>query len=454
MSRRAAGFLLPIAALGTTGAHCCFVAGTRVSTPQGRRRIEELVVGDTVWSLDTDTRTLRPQRVVAVMAAQGQRLARLRVADRVIEGVTTEHPFYDPERGRWVRAVDLRRGQPVVVLTGDEPLPGTVSRIEWRDEPARLFNITVEGLHNYFAEGVLVHNKRYAVYHSGPVFDTSVLVTPSPLVPGSARPQGQAEAMPRPVAIAQLRDDCDLSTVEVGFSNELHQPLPFDLGFSGAHILVRPGEPVQPDRTYSVQVSAVCDEQEAHEAWSYETGSLGSPLDVPVAGHTYTIDLGTARLLQPFEPPHLLAERLDGHVELRIDAWSETQASLTIGGLATLPTQDCVYQDPIAATTDGPYFQAGSGSLRVEVMPYGPMRFDLSEISGSVVSDGTAIRGITLVGVLDTRPLSDLGNGGDFCGDTGACTPCPDGAVACIDLWIDSLDATVTEQPTPACPQE
>jgi hypothetical protein len=75
--------------------------------------------------------------------------------------VTEEHPFWEAEQRAWVRAGDLRAGSPVAMLRGSEIVPSTVGsvRAEELAEPVAVYNLTVDGEENYFAAGVLVHNK-------------------------------------------------------------------------------------------------------------------------------------------------------------------------------------------------------------------------------------------------------------------------------------------------------
>ncbi len=85
--------------------------------------------------------------------------------------VTGEHPFYDPDAGRYRPARELRPGDALYALDAAGRL-GRVQLLSVTDASgpaAPVFNLTVEGEHHdYFAEGVLVHNKRPPEYQQAP----------------------------------------------------------------------------------------------------------------------------------------------------------------------------------------------------------------------------------------------------------------------------------------------
>jgi hypothetical protein len=82
---------------------------------------------------------------------------------RVIAGVTPEHPFYDARRGTYRPVRELVPGDIVVALSSEGVHASVIERICAKEIviPAiRVFNLTIDGLEaNYFAEGILVHNK-------------------------------------------------------------------------------------------------------------------------------------------------------------------------------------------------------------------------------------------------------------------------------------------------------
>ena len=66
---------------------------------------------------------------------------------------TSNHPFYSD--GNWIEAGNLSVGDKILHVDG---LEHTIETIELSDESATVYNFEVEGTHNYFAEGYLVHN--------------------------------------------------------------------------------------------------------------------------------------------------------------------------------------------------------------------------------------------------------------------------------------------------------
>jgi len=143
----------PLTGQGVDG---CFVAGTMVETKHGPIDIATLAEdrhAPMVLAFDHERGTLR----YCVIEA-GRRL----VADELVEVVTErgstkctpEHPFFVIGEG-YKRADSLARGD--WLLTPH----GYVRVIEARRLPGRgvpVYDLQVEGCHNFFADGVLVHN--------------------------------------------------------------------------------------------------------------------------------------------------------------------------------------------------------------------------------------------------------------------------------------------------------
>ncbi|WP_437949179.1 polymorphic toxin-type HINT domain-containing protein [Sorangium sp. So ce296] len=159
----------PIAGLGllmagaARGSDSCFVRATRIVTPRGFRRIEDLDVGDEVFSLSLERRAPVVRRVARVLRARATEVLHVAAGELVVAGVTAEHPFYDAARGAWVDAGALREGTRLLAWLGSadvRELSVTAHRPAPSAGKVDVFNLTIDGPErNYFAEGLLVHNK-------------------------------------------------------------------------------------------------------------------------------------------------------------------------------------------------------------------------------------------------------------------------------------------------------
>jgi hypothetical protein len=145
--------------------HCaCFAGGTSVTMADGSRRpVETIRVGEKVLSYDAQTGVTLPAEVE-------QTFVHDKPADGmvVINGTlqaTAGHPFW--VQGRWVPASELTIGDKLTVLpkrggvrlaaAGDSVI--AVRTLESVPSSGKVYNLEVKGAHNYFAAGVLVHNK-------------------------------------------------------------------------------------------------------------------------------------------------------------------------------------------------------------------------------------------------------------------------------------------------------
>jgi hypothetical protein len=158
----------PVAVVASLlGAAClsCFVAGTLVSTPDGPRPIESLRVGDLVWSYALAEGRPIARPLIAIHHALVREARRVELDDgRVIQGVTPEHPVFSPKTGLYLPVSRLSEGDTVATYRdGDEHALATVARVVATEVPTptiQVFNLSVGGDdQNYFADGVLVHNK-------------------------------------------------------------------------------------------------------------------------------------------------------------------------------------------------------------------------------------------------------------------------------------------------------
>lgn len=158
----AAFFLFVVLAFGCDGETSCFEAGTQVQTPSGDVAIEKLRVGDTVYAFDETRQVRTAAKVTRTFVHEDKEVRTLRLANGETIGVTDEHPFYVPERGTYVRADRLEHDEALLFADASSE----ISRLNiagWgtRRGVEKVFNIEVADHHNYFVQGVLVHNKTY-----------------------------------------------------------------------------------------------------------------------------------------------------------------------------------------------------------------------------------------------------------------------------------------------------
>ncbi|MFI5797471.1 polymorphic toxin type 27 domain-containing protein [Streptomyces sp. NPDC051677] len=136
----------------------CFPAGTKVATENGPKSIEDIKVGDRVWSQDQVTGKKSLQPVLNLFRHTVDSLVRITTADGQVEA-TDSHRFWVPERG-WVEAGELRAGDTLEARDGGstQVLGTTVVK-----GSVEVFNFEVARNHTYYvytgSTPVLVHNE-------------------------------------------------------------------------------------------------------------------------------------------------------------------------------------------------------------------------------------------------------------------------------------------------------
>jgi hypothetical protein len=133
----------------------CFVAGTKVITKDGVKRIEDVKTGDLVLASDPECGTVEYRRVLNTIEREARE-----VVDISVEGViitcTPEHPFWAVGEG-WTVAEKLKAGSRLLTKEGKIVRVESVKR---REGSFKVYNFEVEQLHTYFVSsiGVLAHN--------------------------------------------------------------------------------------------------------------------------------------------------------------------------------------------------------------------------------------------------------------------------------------------------------
>lgn len=138
----------------------CVARGSRVRTPRGLRLIEELAVGDEVLCVDPERGTFERATITWVKSAERECVL-LRFEGGSLT-LTSDHPVYCPEKAEWAPAGDwaLEKRSRLLDASGETPRVVEVSEVSTFAGVREVFDLTVDhALHNFVAEGVLVHNK-------------------------------------------------------------------------------------------------------------------------------------------------------------------------------------------------------------------------------------------------------------------------------------------------------
>jgi hypothetical protein len=142
------------------GFGACFVAGTPVLTVDGTKPIEDITVGDKVWTRNLVTGLDELQLVAETFVHQALALYHLTINGSVVS-TTAEHPFMVQDKG-WQMAGNLRPGDVLVTPDGTTVLDAVEVEEHDLDQIVEVYNFHVENTHTYYVHAgttpVLVHN--------------------------------------------------------------------------------------------------------------------------------------------------------------------------------------------------------------------------------------------------------------------------------------------------------
>jgi hypothetical protein len=143
---------------GGGGGGTCFVAGTKVSLADGSTKpIEQIKKGEMV--LGYDGKEIKPAKVIQTFAhpkRQGYRIITTEEGQRV--KVTGNHPLFNGKVYRVARRFKV--GDSLFMLKDNKLQPVKIKAIEIKNEIVDVYNLHIDKLRNYFAEGILCHNSK------------------------------------------------------------------------------------------------------------------------------------------------------------------------------------------------------------------------------------------------------------------------------------------------------
>jgi hypothetical protein len=147
--------------------YTCFPAGTHISTPLGRREIQSLVSGDLVYGFDVETGKVDSYPIIKALKHGKDDVDSVNSPLIVLtyEGggtlTLTENHWVYRKNGRmgdyanFDRAGMLEVGDSLVLEDGREV---KIIKIEVGPDYDFVYNLEVEKVHTYFADGIRVHN--------------------------------------------------------------------------------------------------------------------------------------------------------------------------------------------------------------------------------------------------------------------------------------------------------
>ncbi|MBL8012234.1 MAG: hypothetical protein JNN05_00155, partial [Candidatus Omnitrophica bacterium] len=139
---------------GQAGNNTCFLAGTKISMADGTTKsIEDVKIGDAVVSYDEKKMAKVTAKVTEMFDGESAKEYLL------INGhlkVTANHKFYS--KGDWVEIGKLKEGDILLDENLKEIAINKIEKVESQNS-IQVYNLEVEGEHNYYADGILVHNK-------------------------------------------------------------------------------------------------------------------------------------------------------------------------------------------------------------------------------------------------------------------------------------------------------
>lgn len=143
---------------GGIGGGTCFVKGTRIFTPKGWRKIEQMKKGFSVYSFNESTLEVERDFVVNPFRHIVSGYFEFRFSDGSRIKVTGEHRFLR-SNGEWIRADEFSEDTEIWKhLRGWQKVK--VTAMKYVSEITEVYNIHVAKNHTYFAEGFAVHNAK------------------------------------------------------------------------------------------------------------------------------------------------------------------------------------------------------------------------------------------------------------------------------------------------------
>lgn len=137
---------------GGGGGGGCFPAGTKISTPNGLKNIEDLKPGDEVISFNKDGK-LKNSKIEEIFSHEANKILKITLWNGKIIRATPNHWFLN-EYNRFAPLENFKV-QDVLIYENGDVLP--IEKIE-EDGLSKVYNFHVKDDHTYIADNIRVHN--------------------------------------------------------------------------------------------------------------------------------------------------------------------------------------------------------------------------------------------------------------------------------------------------------
>ena len=142
-----------------------FTGDTLVSTENGLKPIDQIVIGDRVWAYDEESGENTLQEVIHLIAGEGEKsLVDITLASGEVISATIGHPMYSMEAMGWVDAGELTLDDVLRGLDGSS-LP--IMDLRSYGEELAVYNLTVAEDHTFYVsdQKTLTHNSNCRIPH-------------------------------------------------------------------------------------------------------------------------------------------------------------------------------------------------------------------------------------------------------------------------------------------------
>lgn len=163
--------ICPIPTTSTTTTSCCFVKGSKISMfDNSDKNIEDVKVGDIVITYNEETKKLEPGEVTKTINVFRNDIIEYKLSNGVVIRSTSCHPYWVVNKGWSSFDKDLtenlydfivnkiEENDILLKIDNEEVIVEKITEV-MVIKKVSTYNLQILGNHNYYANGILVHNK-------------------------------------------------------------------------------------------------------------------------------------------------------------------------------------------------------------------------------------------------------------------------------------------------------